>query len=161
MNRGDIKIRNAQREDIDAIFQLWIESMRYHELLSPPIFGFDARHAAVGKRFIMDQSKKATTILIVAEKNGTIIGYLLGEIRDRLPFQKLKKTGYIFDIVVEENERHKGIGSLLLERSFEFFKKNNIGTVMLSVSEENISAIKFYEKHNFTTYLRNMVRVKI
>ncbi|UCG92374.1 MAG: GNAT family N-acetyltransferase [candidate division WOR-3 bacterium] len=161
MNRGDIKIRDARRSDIDAIYQLWIESMKYHERFGPSIFGFDDEHAAVGKRFITDQSKKATTILIVAEKSGRIIGYLLGEIRDRLPFQKLKKTGYIFDIVVTEKERHKGIGSLLLQRSFAFFKKNNMNTVMLSVSEENIEAIKFYEKHSFTTYLRNMVRVKI
>lgn len=156
-----IKIRRAQKEDIDAIFQLWVESMIYHEKLNSSIFGFDAQHAVVGKRFITEQFKKATTILIVAEKNSRIIGYLLGEIRDRLPFQTLKKTGYIFDIVVEEKERHKGIGTLLLERSYEFFKKNNITTVMLSVSEKNSDAIKFYEKHNFTTYLRNMVRVKI
>jgi ribosomal protein S18 acetylase RimI-like enzyme len=159
--KNDVNIRNAKSSYIDAMFQLWVESMEYHKQFDPLLFGFDAQHAAVGKRFITDQLKKATTLLIVAEKNNKIIGYLLAEIRDRLPFQTLKKTGFIFDIVVAEKERCKGIGTLLLNRSFEFFKKKKISTVMLSVSEKNSGAIKFYEKHKFITYLRNMVRIQI
>ncbi len=158
MSDRKIKIRKAHEGDIDTIFNLWIESMKYHEKLDSFTFGFDIQGAEAGKKFIREQYSKDTTILLIAEKNEKIVGYLLGEIRERLPFQKLHRTGYIFDIVVLEKERRKGIGTGLLEKAFDFFKDKNIGTVMLNVSEKNRSALKFYEKHKFVTFIHSMVR---
>ncbi len=158
MARGDIHTRRARRKDIESIFNLWLASMKYHDKLDPVMFGFDVQQADQGKKFLIGQLKKESAILLVAEKNDKIIGFLLGVIIDRLPIHKLKKTGHIFDIVVKERERNKGVGTLLLAKSFTFFKSNDIHTVTLSMSEKNKSAMKFYEKHKFVTYLRHMVR---
>ena len=154
----DIRIRNAKPKDIDPIFKLWVESMKFHEGLDPVFFGFDIEKADGGKKFIIEQSKKDSTIMLVAEKDDKILGYLLGEVRNRLPFQKLQMIGYIFDIVVQEKERNKGIGGLLLDNALDFFRGRAVDTIMLSVSEKNTSAISFYKKHKFTTYLHSMVR---
>lgn len=46
--------------------------------------------------------------------------------------------------------RHKGIGSLLLQKTIEHAKeRNNIEKVELEVFESNTNAIKFYEKFGF------------
>jgi ribosomal protein S18 acetylase RimI-like enzyme len=159
MKRNSIKIRNAKKKEINAIFDLWLESMIYHARLEPVIFGFNDKKADAGKKFISEQMKKKSAIFIVAEKNRQIVGYLLGRIiKRRLPFQKLRRTGWILDIVVQEKERNKGIGSLLLKKALKLFKRKNIKVLMLSVSERNKTAINFYKKHKFTTYLRSMVR---
>lgn len=154
-------VRNATEKDISAIFQLWVESMKLHEKLDPLIFGFISDKMGDAKTFITAQFRKESSILLVAEKEGKVIGYLLGEIRERLPFQKLQRTGYIWDIVVTECERNKGIGSLLLEKSCEFFRHRGLDTVMLNVSEKNTSALRFYEKHGFEAYLRYMVKRRL
>jgi len=154
-------VRDATEKDIDAIFQLWVESMKLHEGLDPLIFGFISDKMGEAKTFITAQFRKESSILLVAEKEEKVMGYLLGEIRERLPFQKLQKTGYIWDIVVTECERNKGIGSLLLEKAFEFFRHRGLETAMLNVSEKNTSALRFYEKHRFEAYLRSLVRRRL
>ncbi len=155
---ADIMIRPARQTDIDDIFALWCESMRYHEQMDPFIFGFDVTRAHEARKFISDHVDKETSIVLVALKHGKIIGYLLGSIRIRQPFQKLYEIGNIYDIVVTEAERRHGIGTLLLDEALVFFKEKGRTTVMLSVSDKNSAALRFYEKHGFHTYVRNMVR---
>ncbi len=161
MNAADSIVRYAREEDIDSIFQLWVESMKFHEELDPLIFGFISEKSPEAKRFIREQFEKESSIILVAEKEEQVVGYLLGEIRERLPFQKLRVTGYIWDIVVTACERNRGIGSILLEKAFQFFKNRDLDTVMLNVSEKNRSALRFYEKHGFEPYLRYMVRRRL
>ncbi len=153
-------IRVARSADSDAIFALWCESMRYHESLDPLIFGFDVTRAQEAKKFLAEHMGKETSLVLVACKNGKIVGYLLGSICTRLPFQKLHEVGHIYDIVVTEGERRHGIGTLLLDQAFSFFNERGHDTVMLSVSDKNSMALRFYEKHGFVTYVRNMVRRK-
>lgn len=161
MDRADCVIRDARKTDIDSIFELWVESMKFHEELDPLIFGFISEKSNVAKRFIGEQFNKKSSVILVAEKEDRVIGYLLGEIRERLPFQRLQVTGYIWDIVITSGERNKGIGSLLLEKAFDFFKDRNLDTVMLNVSEKNRNAQRFYERHGFEPYLRYMVKRRL
>lgn len=155
---AEIMIRPARQKDIDSIFALWCESMRYHEQMDPFIFGFDVTRAHEARKFISDHVDKETSIVLVALKYKKIIGYLLGSLRTRQPFQKLYDIGTIYDIVVTEAERRQGIGTLLLDKALAFFKKKGYSTVMLSVSDKNSAALRFYKKHGFQTYVRNMVR---
>ena len=161
MDTGESIVRSARETDIDSIFRLWVESMKFHEELDPLIFGYISEKSNHAKRFISEQFKKESSIILVAEKGERVIGYLLGEVRERLPFQRLQITGYIWDIVVTAGERKRGIGSRLLEKAFQFFKDRDLDTVMLNVSEKNRSALRFYEKHGFEPYLRSMVRRRL
>jgi ribosomal protein S18 acetylase RimI-like enzyme len=155
---AEITIRPAQETDIDAIFALWCESMRYHEHMDPFVFGFDMTKAQEARKFISNHMDKDTSIVLVALKNTKVIGYLLGSICTRQPFMKLYEIGNIYDIVVTEAERRHGVGTLLMDKAFVFFKKRGHHTVLLSVSDTNSAALRFYEKHGFRTYVRNMVR---
>lgn len=158
---AEIKIRTAQQTDIEDVFALWCESMRYHEMLDTFIFGFDVTRAQAARKFLSEHVDKESSIVLVALKNGRIVGYLLGSICARQPFQKLHESGHIYDIVVTEAERRQGIGTMLLHEAFAFFKKKDHDTIMLSVSAKNSSALCFYEKHGFETYVRNMVKRKL
>ena len=52
-------------------------------------------------------------------------------------------------ICVDENLRGKGIGTKILEHIKEFAKENNCTDLYLTVNEENLDAIKLYEKFGF------------
>jgi len=157
----EIVIRPAQQTDINDIFALWCESMRYHEEMDPFIFGFDVTRAQQARKFLSEHMEKESSIVLVALKNRNIVGYLLGSICARQPFQKLHEIGHIYDIVVTEAERRHGIGTMLLQKVFVFFREKDHDTVMLSVSDKNSAALRFYEKHGFETYVRNMVKRKL
>lgn len=53
----------------------------------------------------------------------------------------------IMNIVVKKNKRGLGIGSLLLKKIIDFSKNYNL--ITLEVNENNIPAIKLYEKYGF------------
>ena len=56
---------------------------------------------------------------------------------------------HITNIVTKKNKRKLGIASNLLEKLIEFSKENKSNSLTLEVNENNIPAIKLYEKYNF------------
>lgn len=60
------------------------------------------------------------------------------------------KTGYLKDIVVKENYRGKGIGTLLTLNQLTFLKEMGIKKVIVYVLKDNINAIKILNKLNFS-----------
>ena len=55
----------------------------------------------------------------------------------------------IMNIVVRKDMRNKKIGSLLMEKILDIFKKSDKEAITLEVNENNIPAIKLYEKYGF------------
>ena len=55
----------------------------------------------------------------------------------------------IMNIVVKKDFRHNGIGSILLENLINYSKKLNLKTITLEVNENNLSAIRLYDKFSF------------
>lgn len=56
---------------------------------------------------------------------------------------------HITNIVTKKDKRKLGIASKLLEKLIKFSKENKSETLTLEVNENNIPAIKLYEKYNF------------
>ena len=55
----------------------------------------------------------------------------------------------ITNIVVKKDYRKNGIGNILLNRLISLAKENKKTEIILEVNENNISAIKLYEKNGF------------
>lgn len=55
----------------------------------------------------------------------------------------------IMNIVVKKDFRHNGIGSVLLENLINYSKDLNLKTITLEVNENNLSAIRLYDKFSF------------
>lgn len=60
-----------------------------------------------------------------------------------------KKIAYLSQIAVSTVNQNKGIGSLLLQLSFDLSKKNGMNIMKLEVDTSNSKAISHYEKHGF------------
>lgn len=82
-----------------------------------------------------------TGLFFVAEKNGQIVGAILGE--------AVKVKGAIlWMFAVKQDLRKKGIGTQLLKTFEEACKERRLEWIMLySVNENNV--IKFYKNRNF------------
>lgn len=57
---------------------------------------------------------------------------------------------FITNVSVCKNSKGKGIASQLLSHCIEYGKKINYNEIKLEVNSENIPAITFYKKHQFT-----------
>ena len=78
---------------------------------------------------------------IVAKINDEIVGFAGIKI--------IIDEADIMNIVVKNNFRKKGIGSLLLQQLIDLSKTLNITSISLEVNEKNIAAISLYKKFNF------------
>lgn len=116
-----ICVRRADRNDIGDISKL--ESACFFEPWSENA---------------IKESLEAKTAFFVAVKDGKIIGYT--------GVNAVCKEGYITNIAVYENERGKGIGTLLMDRVFSFARKESLEFVSLEVRKSNAAAIALYKK---------------
>jgi len=79
-------------------------------------------------------------IILIAELNNIIIGYLVGELS--------KENFHILSFGVDNLHRNKGIGAVIIKKLIDLIK-NECQNITLYVHVENIKAINFYEKNGF------------
>lgn len=81
----------------------------------------------------------------VAEENGIILGFALYYIR----YSTWKgQRMYLEDILVTQEARGKGIGTLLMNRLIAEAKAKKFSGIMWQVLDWNTPAIEFYKKFN-------------
>lgn len=86
--------------------------------------------------------KLENVICYVAKNDDKVLGFVL-----------LEETPYDFDIleiVVDENFRGRGIGTILLKRVFDYAKLTHKEKATLEVASDNMPAISLYEKAGFS-----------
>lgn len=85
--------------------------------------------------------------IFVAKLEEKIVGYIIFNIREKsVPSMRYRKQLNIDAMCVDEKHRGKGIGTQLLNFIKEVAKENNCTDLYLTVNEENVNAIKTYEK---------------
>lgn len=78
---------------------------------------------------------------------------LVGLILYKLLLTDIKHDDYyLSNISVDKNHRGKGIGSFILEKSFELAREKNASRVILDVSFDNERALRLYERFGFKVY---------
>ncbi len=100
------------------------------------------------KENIKNHLKKENNYSIALINENKIYGFLLGE-------KILNTNNFDLEIhimFVSKKMRRNNIGSSLLNFIETNRKKTNISKIYLEVSENNLEAIKFYEKNNFVFF---------
>jgi ribosomal protein S18 acetylase RimI-like enzyme len=99
-----------------------------------------------GREWIHAFIEADNSLLIVAEKNGTILGNLdiTGAKRNRILHNGLVGMGMLPEC------RQNGLGSILLQAGIDWAKRNPyLERLWLQVIADNEPAIKLYKKHGF------------
>ena len=71
---------------------------------------------------------------------------LLGKLRI---FDLNEPAAYISHFNIKEEYRNKGNGQYLIETAIEYAKQRGCTAISLHCSISNISALRFYKRHNF------------
>ncbi len=86
--------------------------------------------------------KDPIKIIFIAEEQNEIIGFIVGAASKGIRY----KEG-LLDIYIKEEYRGKGIGTLLMDTMFEWFRKEDCRSVMINAYADNKLALDFYKKY--------------
>lgn len=85
-------------------------------------------------------------IILVAEQNNEVIGYIHGSPYETLYFDSLIN---ILGFVVKKDSRNLGIGTILINSLENWAKENRYIGIRLVSGYERTEAHRFYEKHGY------------
>ena len=120
-----ITVRNMQMKDV------WPVSRIEQEIFSKPwsYQGF------------VDALNLGSTIFLVAEEEGKIIGYI--------GMYLSLDEGEITNVAVAVTERQRGVGGLLLTEMKKEAERRSVARIVLEVRVSNDSAVRLYERSGF------------
>ncbi len=139
----NIKIFEANMNDLnDDLINLYIEGYNIHKRSRKDIFS-DKTNEELKERLISQLESDIEKFLVI-KVDDKILGYLSYKINE-----KSIKTVWVDEFIIDEKERKKGYGRLLINELRNICKKNNVKRIDLNCWSFNKEAIKFYEKLNF------------
>lgn len=153
----DIIIRRAAQADASSIGDLWTKLVKYHTELDPRLPSATRHGAQLYARGIEGRLEDHYSRVLVAEHNGTVVGYVLGIISDMVPDMFQETTiGFLADIYVEEAYRQHGVGRKLVTALMDWFKSRGVAHMEWHVSAHNESGRLFWQSLGGTDIMYRM-----
>jgi RimJ/RimL family protein N-acetyltransferase len=143
---GSCIVRTGKLEDAEAILDIQKSVVSEGEFLISVSEEFN-KTSSQQKEWVQSILENENETLIVAEKDGEIVGWIVFEITQNR--KRLSHTGS-FGMLIRKSYRGLGIGKMLLKDLLEWAEKNPlIEKVSLAVFSTNHRAISLYKKMGF------------
>jgi ribosomal protein S18 acetylase RimI-like enzyme len=150
MIEADLRVRRATRADLPALGRLGARLMAIH-------YAFDQRRfvAPVGTpeagyaQFLGSQLEAEDGAVLVAERAGTVVGYVYAGI-EPFSWKELREAaGFVHDIVVDDAERRRGVAAALMDAAVTWVREQGVRSVMLWTAAPNEGAQRLFERLGF------------
>lgn len=129
-----VTIRRMRTQDADAV-------LRINEKIT------GRPHEAQWESRIIDHLSANPLGCLVAEREGKIVGFILGAIRG-WEFG-IPKTGWIEIVGVDPEFHKKGVAKLLIEKLHIYFRNHNVERVMTMVNWNDGGLVSFFRAVGF------------
>jgi ribosomal-protein-alanine N-acetyltransferase len=132
----EYSMRKAREEDIDGVIYINSEALPEHYTLS----------------FYNSILTTNPDTFLVIDYNGGIVAYHMGRIEYGFSLkgkQLFIKKGHVISIAVLEAHRKKGLGSVLMQKALDQFRKKGCEISFLEVRTSNENAINIYKKNGY------------
>jgi ribosomal protein S18 acetylase RimI-like enzyme len=154
-----VTIRPAAAADFPAIGKLGALLVRIHH-------DWDARRFIPATpdtergygEFLRKQSSVSGIIVLVAERNGEVVGYAYAGVEGWDYMSLRGPAGALYDIVVDEAHRGQGIGRMLLDAAVAELELRGVPRVVLSTAEQNEPAQRLFASGGFRRTMIEMTR---
>jgi ribosomal protein S18 acetylase RimI-like enzyme len=154
-----VKIRPATPTDLTAIGRLGALLIREHHDFDPQRFiAAPARSEHLYSSFLGGQLDDPDIVVIVAEREGEVVGYTYSGIEGNDYMALRGPAGVMYDIVVDPAHRRQGVGRMLLEGTLEALKARGAPRVVLSTAEKNKAAQRLFDRAGFRRTMIEMTR---
>src|SRR5262245_11823429 len=99
--------------------------------------------------FLGSQLDDPDVVVLVAEKDGAVIGYAYAAIEGYDYMSLRGPAGVLHDLIVHPEHRAHGVGRVLLDATLSYLRSRGAPRVVLSTAERNESAQRFFERMGF------------
>lgn len=152
-------IRVAIAADLPSLGRLGAQLMRVHHDFDRARFlppGDDPERGYAW--FLGTQIENPDSIVLVAESEGMVIGYVYAGI-EPLSWKELRdEAGFVHDLVVDPESRGAGAGTRLLEAAVEWLRGRGLPRVILWTAQQNADAQRLFERSQFRRTMVEMTR---
>lgn len=146
-------IRKAKIEDakeINNLLTLLIQDEKKYDS--------NINESCVVKRLYEDLIPNESNIVLVSVVDNKIVGYLFGYIENTGDTYK-EGISKLEALYILEDYRHNGIATSLIKEFKEWSLNNNIRHIEVQVLDNNIDAVKLYNKEGFKNFKSTLLNV--
>jgi ribosomal protein S18 acetylase RimI-like enzyme len=159
MSLPDVLIRAAAPADIRALGRLGALLVRTHHDFDPKRFlAVTPQTERSYGSFLGTQLDEPSIVILVAERDGEVIGYTYAGIEGNDYMSLRGPAGVLHDIVVDPAQRGQGVGRLLLDATLDALEAKGAPRVVLSTAERNESAQRLFARAGFRRTMIEMTR---
>ena len=154
-----VSIRPAAPADLKAIGRLGALLVRVHHDFDPERFIAATPRTEHGYgSFLGTQLDEPNIILLVAERDGEVVGYTYSGVEGTDYMSLRGPAGVLYDIVVDPAHREQGVGRALLDATLAALEAKGAPRVVLSTAERNESAQRLFARAGFRRTMIEMTR---
>ncbi len=150
-------VRQAAHDDYEGLCAVIKEIDVFHADALPHFFQhFDG--PARSWEWFTNALDSPDSLLIVAEQDGKIVGYLWGLVRTSVDMAMIVPRRWLVvdNVAVAATHRGQGVGRALMEHAHAWAREHGMSEVELTVWEFNTGAIAFYEELGYTMIVRRL-----
>lgn len=150
-------IREATKEDMESIVDLWQELMDFH-IERSDLYQMKSNARELYSDYLKDVMINPDYITLVFENEKGILGYLVATESNDPPIYE-GTVGIVMELSVTQKHRNKGIGEKLLTYIEKKFLEKGIDRIECMVSDFNEISKGFWHKNGYEPY--NLMCVKL
>jgi ribosomal protein S18 acetylase RimI-like enzyme len=152
------RVRLMKPRDLEAAAKLAGRLVRQHHDFDPKRFLHLASPEAGYARYFASELESDQVVLLVAEADGDVVGYVYARMEPRSYNELLDACGKLHDVFVTEAARGRGIGEALVREAMRRLTEKGAPRVVLLTAVQNESAQRLFAKVGFRTTMLEMTR---
>ena len=149
MSAPAITIRPAAKFDEQVLGRYGAALMRQHHDADPRRFILTDRPEAGYGRFLVSQLANADCLVLVAEREGEVVGYVFAGIEPTSWRDLRGPCGFVHDVFVDEGARHQGAGRDLARAAIAWVYSRGMSQVVLWSKPGNDAAQRLFATLGF------------
>jgi|SRR5579884_1389027 len=154
-----VTVRPARASDAAAIGRLGALLVREHHDFDPkrfiaPLPDLAERYGS----FLVSQIERAQMIVLVAERDGEVVGYAYAGVEGNDYMALRGPAGVLYDLVVDPDHRRQRVGSTLLDAALAELARLGAPRVVLFTAEKNHVAQAMFTQAQFRRTMIEMTR---
>jgi ribosomal protein S18 acetylase RimI-like enzyme len=151
-----IQVRPATASDQESLGRMGGALMRQHHAADPRRF-IQVEHPEAGYgRFLVSQLSNPDSLVLVAERAGTVVGYVFADVETTNWMQLRGPCGVVHDIYVDEAARRLGAARELMGAAIAWIRSKGRSQVVLSTMTRNERAQDLFGRLGFRPTMLEM-----
>ena len=146
-----MNIREAEKEDLDKLVQLWIKFNEVHDRINDWV-ELEENLEDIGRSDLKEYMQEDEKRVLVAEGE-ELAGFVSFSVEEHPDIIKQEEIGVIDKVFVKKEYRNEGIASQLVKEAEAWFDEEGLELLKTRVAVENRKAQSFWSDKGFENFL--------